>query len=142
MSDTLALDPAAWDLVVTPDGNIATASAPYALAQDAASCIKTFAGELWYDTTQGVPYFEQVLGHYPPLNFLRTQFIAAAEAVPGVDSVNVFFSALVGRALAGQVQINTPSGTVAVNFNQARTTSPGAIGVYGQSRWDDGSVYG
>ena len=40
--------------------NIAVADEPYALAQDAASAIRTFIGECYYDTTKGLPYFEKV----------------------------------------------------------------------------------
>ena len=51
---TLLLDPLKWDLVVDAAGNIAVASPPYALAQDAASSIKLFSGECYYDTSIGV----------------------------------------------------------------------------------------
>jgi hypothetical protein len=37
-------DRSTWDLVLGASGNIAEASAPYALAQDAASAIQLFAG--------------------------------------------------------------------------------------------------
>jgi hypothetical protein len=36
--------------VLDAEGNIAVASEPYSLAQDAASAIKTFAGEVFWDT--------------------------------------------------------------------------------------------
>jgi hypothetical protein len=68
---TLLLDTATWDLVLDVKGNIAIASEPYSLAQDAASAIKTFLGEVWYDTTQGVPYFEQILGKPPNVELMR-----------------------------------------------------------------------
>jgi hypothetical protein len=60
---SLLLSRPAWDLVLDASGNIAVASAPYAIAQDAASAIRLFAGEHWYDTAQGIPCFSQVLGH-------------------------------------------------------------------------------
>lgn len=111
---TLLLDTDRWDLVLDASGNIAMATNPYALAQDAASAVRLFQGELWYDTTQGVPYFEQILGQYPPIEFMRAQCVAAAMSVPEVVSATVYFTAVVGRALGGQVQITDKTGTVSV----------------------------
>jgi hypothetical protein len=117
MSNTLYLDPTSWDLTLDAAGNIAVASEPYSLAQDAASAIRTFLGEVYYDTTQGIPYFQQILGHYPPLEYMKAQFVAQALTVPGVVSAVVFLSAVTERAITGQVQITDASGTVtAANF--------------------------
>ena len=65
--NTLLLDRATWDLCLDAAGNIATASEPYALAQDASSAIRLFVSEAWYDTTQGIPYFTNILGQAPPI---------------------------------------------------------------------------
>lgn len=116
---TLLLDTLAWDLVLDANGNIAVASAPYALAQDAASAIRLFQGELWYDTSQGIPYFTQILGQLPPINYIKQTFINAALTVPGVASAEVFLSGIntVARQITGQVQISTDDGqTAVVNF--------------------------
>ena len=67
---TLYLTPK-WDLCVDNSGNIALATEPYALAQDVASAIKLFKGELWYDAQKGVPYFEKILGKRPPAALFR-----------------------------------------------------------------------
>jgi hypothetical protein len=112
--NTLLLDVTTWDLCVDASGNIAMATDPYALAQDAACAIKLFAGELWFDTTQGVPYFDQILGQPLSLEFMRTQYVAAAMSVPGVVAAEVFFTGIVGRALSGQVQITDATGAVSV----------------------------
>lgn len=113
MSDTLLLDIAAWDLVLTVAGNIAVASAPYALAQDAASAIKTFQSEVYYDTTLGVPYWTSILGTLPPLALIKAKFVAAALTVPGVVSAQVFITSIVDRTLNGQVQIVDTNGNTA-----------------------------
>ena len=60
--NTLYLDPQSWDLVLDTAGNIALAKDPYAKAQDVASACRLFAGELYYDTEKGIPYFEETLG--------------------------------------------------------------------------------
>lgn len=105
MAATLLLDTVAWDLVLDANNNIAVASPPYQLAQDAASAIKLFLGELWYDTTQGVPYFPLILGQTPPLSLIKAKLVAAAKTVPGVTNAQVFVSSITERGLNGQVQI-------------------------------------
>lgn len=112
MSQTLLLDLANWDLMVDAYGNIAVASAPYALAQDAASAIKTFQGELWYDTTQGIPYWSDVFGEPINLPMLKAQMQNAALSVPGVATATVYITAFTGRQISGQVQITDAAGTM------------------------------
>jgi hypothetical protein len=117
VSATLLLDQLAWDLLIDIDGNIALATDPYSIAQDAASAIKLYLGELWYDTTQGVPY-DQILGQFPSLTYIKSQLVNAALTVPEVVSAQVFISGFAGRQLSGQVQITTTSGsTSAASFN-------------------------
>jgi hypothetical protein len=108
---TLLLDSQRWDLVTDANGNIAVASPPYAMAQDAASAIRLFQGELWYNTTQGVPYFERILGKQPPLSVLKNAFVTAATSVPNVESAQVFFTSIATRRVTGQVQLTTTAGT-------------------------------
>lgn len=110
--NTLLLDQPAWDLVVDSAGNIAMASDPYSLAQDAASQIKTFQGEVYYDTTLGVPYWQQLIGRLPPLSLVRSYLIAVVLQVPEVVSAKVFISSLRNRLLSGQVQITAADGQV------------------------------
>jgi hypothetical protein len=107
---TLLLDSQSWDLTQDAFGNIALAQPPYALAQDAASAIKTFQGEEFFDTSQGIAYLSQVFGQAVPVQFLRQALINAGLSVPGVAAAQVFFSALTNRILSGQVQ-TTQAGT-------------------------------
>ena len=115
--DTLYLDPVSWDLTLDSSGNIALATNPYALAQEAANGIMTYSGEVYYDTSLGVPYFSQVLGQIPSLEWLRSQYIAIALTVHDVVSANVFFSGIVERKLTGQIQVTSNTGhTTAIGF--------------------------
>lgn len=109
MAATLLLDRSQWDLVVDANTNLAVAAAPYALAQDAASAIKLFLGEYYWDTTEGVPWLQQILGQRPSLALVKALLEDAAETVPGVASASVLVSSFTNRALAGQVQV-VPSG--------------------------------
>lgn len=116
--DTLLLDTLSWDLVLDADGNIAKASNPYALAQDAASAIRTWLGEVYFDTTLGIPWRQQVFGKTPSLALLKEQIRAAALTVPDVANADVFLVTLSGRRVGGQVQVRAASSgaTSAVNF--------------------------
>lgn len=116
MSSTIYLDPTTWDLAVTATGDIAVATEPYAAAQDAASAIRTFAGEVYYDQSLGVPYWASVLGKSPSASRLRAYFTQAAMTVPDVASAQVFFSAFDDRQVSGQVQVTTSAGTSSAGF--------------------------
>jgi hypothetical protein len=119
---TMLLATDTWDLCLDAAGNIAVASNPYALAQDAASAIRLFAGECYYDTSQGIPYFKQILGQNPPLPLMKAAFVNAALTVPEVVSAKAFISAIKGRTIAGQVQITDADGaTVAAGFSLPST---------------------
>jgi hypothetical protein len=113
MSRTILLQRDQWDLCLTASRSIATCTGPYALAQDAASACRLFLGELWYDTRQGVPYFEQILGRFPSLGYVKAQLQAAALTVPGVVSAACFIDGIEGRTVTGQVQITTADGSTA-----------------------------
>lgn len=108
--NTLLLDTATWDLCKDAQGNIAMASAPYALAQDVASAIKTFLDEVWYDDTQGIPYFTQILGHAPPVTVFQEYMVRAALTVPGVVSAQCVISSFEGRTVTGQVPFTDVNG--------------------------------
>jgi hypothetical protein len=117
MPSTLLLDTETWDLTLNAAGDIAVAAEPYAIAQDAASAIKTFSGELFYDTTMGLPYWQQILGHWPPLPLVKAYMVDTALTVPGTASANVFVTSFIDRELHGQVQITGANGvTTAASF--------------------------
>lgn len=103
--NTLLLDVVLWDLVLDVNGNIAVASEPYSLAQDAASAIKTYLGEVFYDTTDGVPYLQLIFGKNPPLQQMKALFEKAALTVPGVASATCYISSVTSRTVTGQIQV-------------------------------------
>lgn len=107
---TLLLDQTAWDLILDSAGNVALAEDPYSIAQDVASAIRTFAGECWYDTALGMPYWNDILGKFPPINYIKQRIIEAAMTVPNVAEVKVVFVDFVNRKLTGQVQIIDTTG--------------------------------
>ena len=110
---TLLLSLGAWDLTLDGNGNIAVVNAPYSIAQDVASAVRTFLGECWYDTSQGIPYWPQILGQYPPVAFMVQQLRDAALSVPNVADAKVTFTSFSNRALAGTIQIIDTDGQAA-----------------------------
>lgn len=110
MSKSLALS-SSWDLTVSAGGDIALATDDAALAQDVASAIRLFAGELYYDTTQGIPYFEQILGKAYTPNLIASLISEAALTVPGVAKATVSLDSVTSlRQLSGTVFVTTDSG--------------------------------
>ena len=112
-----------WDLEVDSFGNIAVAEDPLSLAQDAASAIRTFEGEVYYDLDQGIPYWQQVLGFSPPVSLMKSFFNQAALTVPEVVSAVTYISSIQNRIVAGQVQVRNAAGQLsAANFVQSPAT--------------------
>lgn len=105
MTQSLLLDQDAWDLLTDINGNIAVADEPYRIAQDVATECRLFKGEYWYDTTAGIPYWQKILGKFPPLTLIKRTYKAAALQVVGVVSAVLFISSLQNRILKGQVQV-------------------------------------
>lgn len=110
--DTILLAIDTWDYVVDANGNWAKATGMYALAQDVASAIRLFKGELWYDTTQGIPYFEEIFGKTPPVSVLQEYFVQAALTVPQVVSAVAVIQSFNAetRKVTGQVQFTDDEG--------------------------------
>ena len=104
MYNTLYLNPADWDLTVDAYGNIAMAEPSYSLAQDVCSAAKLFLGELYYDTTKGVPYFEDILGLSPPASLFAAHLESAALSVSGVVAAQCIITERSNREIIGQIE--------------------------------------
>lgn len=104
---TMLLDNDTWDLVVTPEGDFGVATDAASLAQDAASAIRTFQAECWYDVTQGVPYIQSIFGKRPAPSFVKAKVKTAAKTVPDIETVSFDSLALNGRALNGRIILNS-----------------------------------
>lgn len=107
---TLLLAVDTWDLCLDANRNLAVAQAPYQLAQDVASAIRTVLGEVYYDTTQGVDYFGKIFGKTPPTTVFQEMMVAAALTVTGVKSAVCLIQSFIGRTVTGQVQFIDTSG--------------------------------
>jgi hypothetical protein len=101
---TMLLDLTNWDLLADASGNIAMATQPYSRAQDVSTALRLFKGELWYNALKGIPYFQQILGHMPPVSIVKAELLKAAMTVNGVTTAEAVLQATVGRNLTGQLQ--------------------------------------
>lgn len=116
---SLLLDTVSWDLCLNVRRSIAVADNPYSLAQAAASRARTFTGDVYYDQTDGINYFANILGQKPPLSLIKTAIIAQVEKVPDVVSAKVFITSFINRGIqgpggspGGQIQVTSSDGTV------------------------------
>lgn len=115
--DTLALSSPAWDLTIDANNNIALASGPNQEAQDVASAISTYLGEVLYDTSIGIPYFSEVLGQNYAPSLIRALLEGAALTVPGVVKAKATITGFQNRQISGNVQIiDTTGQALGVNF--------------------------
>lgn len=111
MAATMLLDRTGWDLATDAAGNWAVATEPYSQIQDAASAVRVFSQECYYDTSLGVPYFSQVLGRYQPTQILRARAQQAALTVPGVTAATALLVTNPNREMTGQIQIKSEAGS-------------------------------
>ena len=111
---TYALNDTTWDLYLDLSGNFATISDANQIAQDVASAIRTFLGECWYDTSQGMPYFQSIFGKTPSASFFKAQIKRVALSVPTVTAVTTVALRLVNRQLTGQVLVSTSTSTTPI----------------------------
>lgn len=111
MTSTLLLDRSGWDLCIDALGNIALASDPYATLQNAASAVRVFSGEAYYDTTIGIPFLDAVFNGSMPVAVLRETMAREAKAVPGVTAASIAIASITARAVVGQLQVTLADGT-------------------------------
>ncbi|WP_211629339.1 hypothetical protein, partial [Paraburkholderia nemoris] len=86
------------------------ATEPYQIAQDVASAIRTFRGECWYDTTLGLPYWQNILGKLPTVSFIQSEIVRAALTVPNVTAATGTSLAFDNRQLSGTVEVADANG--------------------------------
>ena len=106
-----------WDLALDANGNMAVVEGPSAMAQDVASAIRLFLGELYYDTSQGVPYFSQIFAEPFSTSMAEALLAQATLSVPGVVSARATVNSFVNRVLSGTVNfIDTTGQELGITF--------------------------
>ncbi len=122
---SLLLDLTNWDLCLDASGNIAVCTAPYSIAQDVATACRTFRGDVFYNTALGIPYFEDILGHQPPLALVKSLIATQAATVPGCNNPVVIITGFANRVLTGQIQFTDSNGaTQTATINASLPQAP------------------
>jgi hypothetical protein len=109
--DTMFLNPTTWDLDVDASSNIAMSSLSYAVAQDVASQSMLWQGEAPYNTADGIPYEQSVLGQRPAQATLAAWYRQEALRVPDVESATPVLIYDQARGVTGQIQVTLTDGT-------------------------------
>lgn len=107
---TLLLTLDQWDLCTDAVGNLAVASDPYSVAQDVASACRAFEGDIWYNQSAGIPYFQSILGKQTPIELLKQWLVQQALLVPGCTNPAVYISSIANRQVSGQIQFTDSNG--------------------------------
>lgn len=121
-NDTLALT-TDWDLDLDDQGNIRTVGDATAadvqtgpgmrLAQDVATRLRAWRGEVWFDVTQGIDY-PRYLGLAPSVIQLRADYQSEALLVPLCATALADLSLTrPGREVGGTIYLSDLSGYVA-----------------------------
>ena len=94
-----------WDLTVDAANNIAVVAGPAAIEQNVASAVKLFLGELYWDTTKGVPYLTQVFDAAYNPSLIVALLQQAALTVPGVVKAQAFIDSHVSGRVSGRIEV-------------------------------------
>ena len=124
-NDTLALDVSNWDLALDSAGSLATfGDAPITardpqmgagmrLAQDVATRLRAWRGEVWMDAEQGIDY-QRYLGLAPSTVQLAADFHGEALQVPEcATAVAALTLARGSRTVGGDITLSDLSGAAA-----------------------------
>lgn len=117
---TALLDPNAWDLQLTPEGNILLISGNLAIAQNLANEIRLWTNDAYFQQKNGINWKEAQLAKSLDTTVL-SQVIREAgnrtQGVQSVDSVTVTEFDEENRILHGEITITTElQETLTFNF--------------------------
>lgn len=113
MAFTLTLNDR-WDIFVNENGDIATTSDTYAIAQNAANAIRLFTNDAYFNTDRGIPHYDIELGHkaIPNRSTLINRIKSAVKEIDDVDDVEVVLKFNnTTRTYEGNIYITTTNGT-------------------------------
>jgi hypothetical protein len=91
MIDLLLTDDLELDLT---NGSLSTATDSTQIAQHVLARLRTFLGEWTFDTSAGVPYYEEILVKAPDLSVVDGYLKAAILGTPGVVELVSYSSVL------------------------------------------------
>jgi hypothetical protein len=95
--------------------NIALATGVQAVAKVCEQVVQTQRGELQFDITRGIPWFETVFSSIRYIKLWASDMVLAFESVANVTVVTSFKYEVKDRAVKYVAQINSTFGKVALN---------------------------
>lgn len=99
-----------WDLCLTVGGNLAMVTGRESVAQDVACYERTFYGEPWYASEDGVPYLDRELADLPPRELVIARANERALQVPDVATAETELTEFSKRVLHGEIRVTTTEG--------------------------------
>ncbi|MGJ8524355.1 hypothetical protein LMG33818_000063 [Halomonadaceae bacterium LMG 33818] len=111
-STSLYLDPDTWDITLDSVGRLKTVSNPYSIAQDVACACKTVLGEVIYDQTIGIPFFNNVFGKPVSTSLVSHYLQKQATRLDTVETAQVSLSKnRSSRTTSGEIVITDTNGS-------------------------------
>ena len=84
-----ARNPILGDLFLDTNGNLVlTQTLAQVVQQDLTICLRMFQGEWFLDPSQGIPYFQSILGVKAAPGIVAQIFRTAIAQRPGIQSIN------------------------------------------------------
>lgn len=109
---SLYLDPDSWDIDLDDKGNIRVVGNPYACAQDVATACSTLRGECIYNTSAGIPYYENIMGVQPGAGAVQSYLENEAMRLPYIAQASATVINDSGaRASTGVIVVVDTNGT-------------------------------
>lgn len=107
---TLMLDDN-WDITLTGDGKIKTATEAYAIAQNASNAVRLFRRDAYFDQQKGIPHFDIELGHKTAaIPILESRIRQTLLTVEGVTDAVAILKIEKDRILGGEAFITVGNG--------------------------------
>lgn len=110
MANSLMLNWETWDIELDGSGYLTYfPNENDSIAQDVACAVRVFLNEVWYNTTLGMPYYQQILGENPPASLVTAKAEAQALTVQDVETATVVMLGLdkTTRKLSGIMVVNS-----------------------------------
>lgn len=103
-----------WDITLTSEGKIKTATGAYAIAQNASNAVRLFKNDAYFNAQKGIPHFDTELGHSrAALPVIESKMKKAMLAVDGVAEALAILEVKDGRIIGGNAYITLTDGVSA-----------------------------
>lgn len=99
-----------WDIRLDDSGGLALCDGSARIAQDVACYERTFQGEPYFASNEGVPYLTGELAELPPPELVQERANTRALEVPGVTDAQTVLTKFSTRELSGVIYVTSDEG--------------------------------